>query len=268
MGADVKILRNRIKSIDSTLHLTKAMGLVASSKMRRALRNMNSMREYFASVENAVKILTRSPECRKSPFMQKRETGRTRLVVIAGDRGLAGGYNSNVIKLAKQYPDAEIYPIGKRACERYDMPFISSENFTYSQASQMAKNFCEDFVKGEYDRLGIVTTHYVSMLSQEAQIRWILPLMKDDEPSSGSVIFEPDESTVLSMITEQYVSSAILKEVRESYASENAARKNAMDSAGKNAQEMVDNLTVQYNRARQGVITQEITEIVAGAGES
>ena len=244
------------------------MGLVASSKMRRALRNMNSMREYSASVENAVKILTRSPECRKSPYMEQRDTGRIRLVVIAGDRGLAGGYNSNVFKIAKSYPEAEIYPIGKRICERYDAEFVSSENFTYEQAAEMAKMFCEDFRKGEFDRLGIVTTRYISMLSQEAQVRWILPLTKDEEPSSGSVIFEPDESTVLSMITEQFVSSAILREVRESYASENAARKNAMDSAGKNAQEMVDNLTVQYNRARQGVITQEITEIVAGAGES
>lgn len=226
------------------------------------------MREYHASVENAVKILTRSPECRKSPYMAKRETGRTRLVVIAGDRGLAGGYNSNVIKLAKLYPDAEVTPIGKRACERYDMPSVSSENFTYEEAAAMAKKFCEDFISGEYDRLGIITTDYISMLSQEAKVKWILPLEKDDEPSSGSVIFEPDESTVLSMLAQQYVSSSILKEVRESYASENAARKNAMDSAGKNAQEMVDNLTVQYNRARQGMITQEITEIVAGAGES
>lgn len=268
MGADVKILRNRIKSVDSTLHLTKAMGLVASSKMRRALRNMNSMREYASSVENAIKILTRSPECRKSPYMQERETGRTRLVLIAGDRGLAGGYNSNVLKLAKQYPDAEIFPIGKRACEKYDAEFVSSENFTYDEAAQMAEKFCEDFRNGEFDRLGIITTQYVSMLSQEATIKWILPLTKDDEPSSGSVIFEPDENTVLSMLAEQYVASSILREVRESYASENAARKNAMDSAGKNAQEMVDNLTVQYNRARQGMITQEITEIVAGAGES
>lgn len=268
MGADVKILRNRIKSVDSTLHLTKAMGLVASSKMRRALKNMTSMREYASSVENAVKILTRSPECRKSPYMQKRETGRVRLVVIAGDRGLAGGYNSNVIKLAKQYHEAEVTPIGKRACERYDMPFVSSEYFTYEEAAAMAKKFCEDFRNGDYDRLGIVTTKYVSMLSQEAMIKWILPLERDEEATSGSVIFEPDESTVLSMITEQFVASSILREVRESYASENAARKNAMDSAGKNAQEMVDDLTVQYNRARQGFITQEITEIVAGAGES
>lgn len=267
MGADVKILRNRIKSVDSTLHLTKAMGLVASSKMRRALKNMMSMREYASSVENAVKILTRSPECRKSPYMQKRDTGVTKLIVIAGDRGLAGGYNANVFKLAKEYPQAQLIPIGKRICDKLDMPVVSSENFTYAEAASMARELCEGFRNGEYDRLGIITTKYVSMLTQEAMLKWILPLESDNGTSSGSVIFEPDESTVLSMITQQYVSSAILREVRESYASENAARKNAMDSAGKNAQEMVDDLTVKYNRARQGFITQEITEIVAGAGE-
>lgn len=267
MGADIKALRNRIKSVDSTLHLTKAMELVASSKMRRAMKNMMSMREYAESVENAVKILTSSPECRKSPYMEERGTGRVRLIVIAGDRGLAGGYNVNVFRIAKEYPEAQIIPIGKRACERFSEPVVSSESFSYENAASLAKELCGDFEKGEYDRLGIITTEYISMLNQEAKVKWILPLEKTEENVSGDTIFEPDEQTVLSLIINQYVSSFILCEVRESFASENAARKNAMDSAGKNAQEMVDGLTLQYNRARQGIITQEITEIVAGAGE-
>lgn len=267
MGADVKILRSRIKSVNSTLHLTKAMELVASSKMRRAMNNMMSMREYFSSVENAVKILTASPECQKSAYMEKRENERTRLIVIAGDRGLAGGFNVNVFRLASTLSDAEIIPIGKRASERYGKETVASETFSYSDAISLSEKLCDDFVRNEYDRLGIVTTRYNSMLSQEAVIKWILPLEKGEEKSSGSVIFEPDESTVLSLITRQYVSSFIFREVKESFASENASRKNAMDSAGKNAQEMVDSLTTEYNRARQGLITQEITEIVAGAGE-
>ncbi len=268
MGADVKTLRGRIKSVDSTLHLTGAMGLVASSKMRRALKNMNSMREYFSAVENAVKILTQSPECRKSPYMEKRDGERIRLIVIAGDRGLAGGYNANVFRLASAFTDAEIIPVGKRACDRYGKEVISSEKFSPETAFEMADSLCKDFALGKYDKLCIIGTEYISMLSREAKIKQILPLEKAEGEVSGGVVFEPDENTVLSMIIRQYVSSFILREVRESYASENAARKNAMDSAGKNAQEMLDSLTIQYNRARQGLITQEITEIVAGAGET
>ena len=117
MGADIKSLRGRIRSVDSTLHLTKAMGLVASSKIRRATRTMNQTREYASAMEDVVSVLRASPECQRSPYMQPRGEG-TRLIVIAGDRGLAGGYNANVFRLAATVLEAEVIPIGKRACER------------------------------------------------------------------------------------------------------------------------------------------------------
>ena len=119
MGADIKKLRNRIKSVDSTLHLTKAMGLVASSKIRRANDAMNKGREYASSVDHIVDLLTLSPECASSPYMADRGSNKTRLIVIAGDRGLAGGYNANVFRLVKEYGAEQIVPIGKRACDRY-----------------------------------------------------------------------------------------------------------------------------------------------------
>ena len=266
MGADIKSLRNRIKSVDSTLHLTKAMGLVASSKIRRATDAMLKSREYAAAMENLVDMLTQSPECAKSPFMAVRDTQRTRIIVIAGDRGLAGGYNANIFRFAKEYPDAEFIPIGKRACDRFAGERYMAEQFSSLDAFNMAEMLCSDFASGKFDRLGIISTEYISMLTQQVQIRWLLPLCKSEQSEQKSVLFEPDEITILNTAVTEYVSGILVACVRESFASEVAARRCAMDSAGKNAQEMIDSLQLQYNRARQGAITQEITEIVAGSG--
>ena len=266
MGADIKSLRTRIKSVDSTLHLTKAMGLVASSKIRRATLAMNQGREYAKAINEAAETLSACRDCQSSPFMTVRDTKRTRLVVIAGDRGLAGGYNANVFRLVKSLGEAEIIPIGKRACDRFGGKYNSAENFQSLDGAELAKDLCSDFAKGEYDRLGIVRSHYHSVMSQEAEVIWVLPLTKSEGKGNGGMIFEPDELTVLNALMQEYVAGIITASVRESFACEVAARRCAMDSAGKNAQEMIDTLQLQYNRARQGAITQEITEIVAGSG--
>ncbi len=266
MGADIKSLRTRIKSVNSTLHLTKAMGLVASSKIRRALDGMEKGRDYKNAVGKLVNGLTQSPECAKSPYMSVREENRTRMIIIAGDRGLAGGYNANIFRLAKTVEAEEWIAIGKRAADRFGGEYTSVETFSYKDAINLSKDLCEAFARGEFDRLGIISTSYVSMMSQEADIQWILPLTKSEEGKGASIIFEPDELTVLNAAIYEYVAGVIMAAVRESFASEVAARRVAMDSAGKNAQEMIDELGLQYNRARQGAITQEITEIVAGSG--
>ncbi len=266
MGADIKSLRNRIRSVDSTLHLTKAMGLVAASKIRRATREMNRTREYAAAMQDVVDVLRAAPECERSPFMQPSGKG-TRLIVIAGDRGLAGGYNANVFRLAATLPEAEVIAVGKRACDRFGQEFISSERFPAAKAKELADRLCRDFLDGKFERLGILYTRYKSMMSQEATIRWILPLEKTEKQAgSAEPVFEPDEQTVLNGAVPVYVIGMITACIRESFASEVAARRTAMDSAGKNAQEMIDRLQLQYNRARQNSITQEITEIVAGQG--
>lgn len=266
MGADTKKLRNRIKSVDSTLHLTKAMGLVASSKIRRATDAMNKSRAYAKAINNLINLLTVSPECAKSPFMKERDGGRTRIVIIAGDRGLAGGYNANIFRLAKEYPDAEFIPIGKRACDRFKGEFYGAEDFSSADAVKLAQKLCDDFANGEFDRLGIMSTKYVSMMTQEAQINWILPLHKEENTQNTSILFEPDEAEILKTAIIEYVAGTVTALVRESFTSEIAARRTAMDSAGKNAQQMIDGLQLEYNRARQGAITQELTEIVAGSG--
>ena len=266
MGADIKKLRTRIKSVNSTLHLTKAMGLVASSKIRRANEAMNKGREYAKAVKEAAEQLSSCRECMKSPYMAKRDGERVRLVVIAGDRGLAGGYNANIFRTIRELDGEEIIPIGKRACDRFGGGYRSVEEFGYADAKELADKLCRDFADEEYDRLGIVCTRYISMMSQEAYVEWVLPLEKSDVPRSGGIVFEPDEITVLNAMIPEYVSGILVACARESFASEVAARRVAMDSAGKNAQEMLDELGLAYNRARQGAITQEITEIVAGSG--
>ena len=266
MGSDIKSLRIRIRSVDSTLHLTKAMGLVAASKIRRATRTMNQSREYASAMEDVVSVLRSSPECERTPYMQPSGEG-TRIIVIAGDRGLAGGYNANVFRLAATEPDAEIVPIGKRACERWNKPAVSSEKYPAADAKKLADELCRDFLDGKFGRLGILYTRYKSMMSQEATLLWVLPLEKNEEKTEGAApIFEPNEQAVLNAAAPTYVSGLLSACVKESYACEVAARRMAMDSAGKNAQEMIDKLQLQYNRARQSSITQEITEIVAGSG--
>lgn len=266
MGADIKKLRNRIKSVDSTLHLTKAMGLVASSKIRRATDSMNKARQYKSTFDEAIKSLTMCDECQKSPFMKKREGERIRLIVIAGDRGLAGGYNANIFRALRQFENVEIIPIGKRACDKFGKEAVSAEHFSSQMALELARSLCEEFKNEEYDKLGIVGTKYVSMLTQEPFVSWILPLERQEGEKSHGAIFEPDEQSILNLAIAEYISAVIMSCVRESFACEIASRRNAMDSAGKNAKQMIDELGLQYNRARQGAITQELTEIVAGSG--
>lgn len=266
MSGNTKTLKLRIKSVDSTLHLTKAMGLVASSKMRKANLAMNAGREYKTAAEDVVNLLSVSDECKSSQYMREGTGEKTCLVVIAGDRGLAGGYNANVFRTVREFGNAEIIPIGKRACERFGKPVVSSEKFYAADAFKLAKELCDRFKNGEFDRVGIVTTNYISMMTQTPEIKWVLPLKKGEKAQNTTVIFEPDELTILDIAVPEYVSGVVAACVKESFASEVAARRMAMDSAGKNAQQMIDELQLEYNRARQGAITQEITEIVAGAG--
>ena len=267
MGADIKSLRNRIKSVDSTLHLTKAMGLVASSKIRRAMEGMNRGREYESAVRRAINPLLSSTECQSSPYMRKSNGGKLCLVVIAGDRGLAGGYNANIFRALREYPDAEIIPIGKRACDRFGGKTCYAEGFDYEQALGLSIDLCRGFCEGAYDQVGILCTRYLSMMSQEVEYRHVLPLEASEKAADAGMIYEPDEMTVLNAAVPEYVAGVLVSAVRESFASEVAVRRCAMDSAGKNAQGMIDELQLQYNRARQGAITQEITEIVAGSGD-
>ncbi|MBP3495360.1 MAG: ATP synthase F1 subunit gamma [Clostridia bacterium] len=265
MGQNIKALRNRIKSVDSTLHLTKAMGLVASSKIKRANEAMLKGRSYKEALQKTINLLSNSTECQKSPYLQDRGDKRTRIIVIAGDRGMAGGYNANIFRLMRNYEGAEVIALGKRACDRYSKPFKSSEHFTSIDAYNIALSQCGDFLKGNFDKLLVVSTEYVSVMSQEPMVTQLLPIQKGEKVKSNT-IFEPDELSILNLVVVEYVAGVLTALVRESFACEVTARRSAMDSAGKNATEMIEELQLSYNRARQSAITQEITEIVAGSG--
>lgn len=264
MGADIKSLRTRIKSVNNTLHLTNAMGLVASSKIRKATIATNQAKDYVRSIENISNILTSFPECQKSEYMQEHE-GEVRIIVIAGDRGLAGGYNINIFKMMAQYPDAKIIPIGKKVCDKLKTDIVECEKFSLSDASKLINEQCRDFLDNKCSRLGIISTEYVSMMAQEPRLRWLLPLEKNNNRTSGSMIFEPDEETVLNSVVPQLLTGLLISSIKESFLCEVASRRMAMDNASKNATQMIEDLKLEYNRARQSTITQEITEIVAGA---
>ena len=279
MGADIKSLRNRIKSVDSTLHLTKAMGLVASSKIRRATENMQKSRQYMKALSDAVDSLTSSPETKKSPYLKANDNEKICLIVIAGDRGLAGGYNSNIFRLTEALSkdkDAVYLPIGKKALEYYTNRGrdVFSSDFgcvTYvgvGGAFNAASIICDAFRCGDIANVILVYTKFVSMISQLPVYEELLPLEIDENERNDFTpdpVFEGDAEELLEKIIPEYVGGIIYSAVCESLASESGARRSSMNAANKNAAEMIDALMLKYNRARQAVITQEITEIVSGS---
>ncbi|MBR6006850.1 MAG: ATP synthase F1 subunit gamma [Clostridia bacterium] len=301
MSANIKRLKARIRSVDSTLHLTKAMQLVAAGKIRKATEQLANSRRYCDAMRTVVSSLGKSSECANSLYVKGPEPekgGKTVLIVIAGDRGLAGGYNANAFRLADTVGADEIIPIGRRSIERVSNRFpeklskcgsFPTEGFKPEDSKALAEKLCERYLAGEIKRLRIVSTSYISIMSQTAALSTLLPISECELPESiktygkkGAKVeekpaeesgkpepimeFEPDPTSVLNIAVPEYLSSIIYGLVRESFASEIAARRVAMDSATKNGIVMKDDLSLQYNRARQGAITQEIVEIVAGAG--
>lgn len=259
-------IKARIKSVQSTMQITKAMELVATSKLRRAKENVERARPYYEALGEAIKSIKASSEAGGSVWMSEGNADKSLYIVIAGDRGLAGGYNANIFRYLRELSDADIIPIGKRACDRFAGKTLLAEHFSYADAKEISDRLCAEFAEGKYDKIGVLCTEYHSLMSQEARVVWLLPMQRAERESSVSAVFEPDEITVLNAVIPEYVAGMIVACVKESFASEVAARRVAMDSAGKNAQEMIDTLELEYNRARQSAITQEITEIVAGSG--
>ena len=277
-GASMNDIKARIKSVSGTMQITKAMELVAISKLRRAKENVEHSRPFFEVLLGAIDQLRRAQDAKDTVWRTPKASGKTLLVVIAGDRGLAGGYNSNVFKHAAYLAagtDAIILPVGKKAHDYYlhrgenvysDI-FSSVSELGVSDSYSMAKIITEGYASGAYDKVTVVYTRFLSMMSQAVSHEDILPLapIKSDEKTSADPIFEGDVEEILARIVPQYVGGVIYSAVCESLASEFSARRMSMNAANKNAQEMIDSLMLGYNRARQAVITQEITEIVSGA---
>ena len=280
MAGSMKDIKLRIKSVESTMQITKAMELVASSKMRRAKERVEHSRPYFETLyESLTKIAAADPRAR-NPYLRREDIKRTLLVVIAGDRGLAGGYNANVFKQADAAEGpVTVLPIGKRSAEYFahhgaglfTPEVLMAADVSVSECFTLSHQITEGFLKGEYDAVKLCYTRFDSMMTQTATTLEVLPLTIEPteaqkaEARRSQILYKPSCEEVFGAIIPEYVAGVLYGAVCESVASELAARRTAMDAATKNAGEMIEHQNLYYNRARQAAITQEITEIVAGA---
>ena len=277
-GVSTKDIKNRIRSMESTKQITKAMEMVAASKLRQAQNRITASRPYFEILSNTISDIVATNRDFSSQYLRKREGNRVLFVVIAGDRGLAGGYNSNVMKLAAarmEGKDATVLPIGKKAVDYFRSKGYTLLADTYAEAAEVgvgdcfsiAKLLSRVFLAGEFDEIHVAYTNFVSVLSQTPAVRQLLPLIPEERESTSRcvTVYEPEPEEVFASIVPEYLGGIVYGALCESRCAEQAARRTAMDSATSNAEDMIADLSLKYNRARQAAITQEITEIVAGA---
>jgi len=281
-SGNMKDIKRRIKSVQSTMQITKAMELVASSKMRRARERALSARPYFNTIYETIIRLASETKAGDSIYTRRREVNNSLYIIIAGDRGLAGGYNANMFKLAAtemSNKNAQVIAIGRKAQEHYEKrawPVINAYpgiaetmriSDTHAIIDEMAGLFCE----GKVDEVFLCYTEFVSPLQQVPKCIQLLPAsfsgIEESEPRAKVLTeYDPSPEAVFDSIIPEYLYGVLYGAVVESFCSEQSARRLAMENASDNASEMIENLNLSYNRARQAAITQEITEIVAGSG--
>lgn len=278
-GVSTKEIKNRIRSMESTKQITKAMEMVAASKLRRAQAQVANSRPYFEILRDTINDIIENNRDFSSPYLTARPVKKVAYIVIAGDRGLAGGYNSNILKLVQSHmnrQDATVLPIGKKAVDYFrshKVPMFS-ENYAVAadvsigECFSVAKQLSKSFRNGEFDEVYVAYTNFVSVLSQTPAIMQLLPLVRESKQREGisqDFLYEPGAEEVFDAIVPEYLGGTLYGALCESRAAEQAARRTAMDSATSNAEDMIADLSLKFNRARQAAITQEITEIVAGS---
>ena len=284
--ASMRDIKRRKGSIQSTQQITKAMKLVSTVKLQRAKQNAERSKAYFDCMYATVKNMLEKAGNLDHKYLRPGESDKKAVVVITSNRGLAGGYNSNITKLITKgelkKEDLLIYAVGKKGKDTLarngyaiveEDPEIVEEP-AYADAMQLAGRLLDSYAKGEIGEIYLAYKSYKNTVSHEPTLIKLLPveISEDDgaaqeEKSAGraQMGFEPEDDEALDMIIPKYVTSLIYGGLIESVASENGARMQAMDSATSNAEEMIADLTLKFNRARQGSITQELTEIIAGA---
>ena len=276
-GVSTKEIKNRIRSMESTKQITKAMEMVASSKLRHAQAKVLSARPYFEIFRSTIADIVNSNTDFSSPYLVTRPVKKSAFVVIAGDRGLAGGYNSNILKLAvaqMEGKNAVVLPIGKKAVDYFKSHGVPSLTDSYAEAADVsigdcfsiAKQLCNGYLKGEYDEICVCYTNFVSVLSQTPAALQMLPLEQTENGAgTADIVYEPDSEEVFGRIVPEYLGGVLYGALCESCCAELAARRTAMDSATQNAEEMIADLSLKFNQARQAAITNEIIDIVAGS---
>jgi len=274
--AGMNDIKARIKSVESTMQITKAMELVATSKLRRAKETVERTRPFYQILGKAIDDISSISEESTAMWFDGTRSSRTLLIVFAGDRGLAGGYNSNVFKIAERLSngkDTIWLPIGKKALEYskhrdyeiFSEHFADASDQSVGSILSLGKIVAKGFANDNFGEVIIVFTEFVSMMTQKAVFEKLLPLEKAEANEHKEFLTDCEPNEILDQIVPEYVGGILYSALCESLASESGARRMAMNSANKNAEEIIGSLMLHYNRARQAAITQEITEIVSGA---
>ncbi|MDO5708303.1 MAG: ATP synthase F1 subunit gamma [Andreesenia angusta] len=281
-------IKRRIKSVNSTMQITNAMYLVSSAKVRKAREKVDQTRPYTEAIIESIKRILSTTKGISHPFLEKREVKKTAYIILSSDRGLAGGFNANLMKAAEEdlkdrnKDDITILSYGAKArdyFERrgYDIEFCVTgitEDPDYVDARRAGDMLIKKYKEGEIDEVKLVYTKFYSVISQEPEVIQLLPAEmeveeevenEDDKKDLTLTEYDPSPEVVLDYLIPKYINGAIYGALIESSASQQGARMTAMESATNNARDMIDSLGLLYNRARQASITQEITEIVAGA---
>jgi len=286
--ASLDDLKKRIASVKSTQKITKAMKMVAAAKLRRAQESAEKGRPYSQKMNNVILNLSSGISDKENAPKLLSGTGNDKVhlcVVMTSDRGLCGGFNSNIIKKAKSYfskileedKDLKIITVGSKGNDQLkrvygekiieNISFKESKNANYFDADKVGKIIIEKFQASEFDVCTIFYNQFKNVITQIPQAQQIIPLKNEEEVNNSdeSYEFEPDEDEILSNLLPKNISTQIFKAMLENSASEQGSRMSAMDNATRNAGEMVDKLTIEYNRSRQAAITKELIEIISGA---
>ena len=278
--ANLKDIRDRIKSVKSIQKVTKAMKMVAAAKMRRAQENMEKARPYNQRLVEIIQHLLPSVERSMLPLLEVREVKRIAYVVVTSDRGLAGSFNSSILRKAHNDIDefgkqnVDIFCIGKKAKDYFKSRkynIISSysdfwSDLNFNQSMKIGSTIVNHFLDLSVDEIRVTYNEFVNVATQATVSEKLLPIeLNDDELSHKDFLYEPSKDRIVKSLIPRYLNAQVWKYLLESYASEQAARMVAMENATTNSEDMIKNLTLEFNKVRQAAITTEMLEIVSGA---
>jgi F-type H+-transporting ATPase subunit gamma len=282
--ASLKSIKKRIVSVKNTRQITKAMKMVSAAKLRRAQENVVAARPYAKKLGEVLQSLAGNQEGDLHPLLEKREAKKLLLIVVTSDRGLCGGFNSNLCKAGDRFikeqqgafEQVSVLTIGRKGYEFLKSRHTVYKNFSnilskpnYQTAAMLAQEVIDGFLAGEYDQVELLYNSFRTVMSQDITFQQLLPVVPEASTAADEApvefIYEPSVGELLAEILPKNIEVQIFKAMLESVAGEHGARMTAMDSASKNASEMIGKLTLQYNRARQAAITTELMEIISGS---
>jgi F-type H+-transporting ATPase subunit gamma len=278
--ANLKDIRDRIKSVKSIQKVTKAMKMVAAAKMRRAQERMEESRPYSNSLAEVIQHLLPDVDRDRLPLLDAREVKRKAYVVVSADRGLAGAFNTNLLKVAQKEIDAfgkenvDLFCIGKKARDHFkrrEYNIITSHvdfwaDMEFNSAITIGRSIIEHFTSGKVDEIHVVYNYFINVGQQQVKSEVLLPLVYEENNGvTHDRLYEPSKEELVSSLIPRHLNVQMWKYLLESYASEQAARMLAMENATSNSQDMIKDLTLKFNKARQAAITTEMLEIVSGA---